>query len=295
MVSAAVVATTMFAGVALASPPNWDMTVTKLPATVSPGAAAGYQIHIVNNGPSNISQLYLTADIGNTAVYLTTSQGTCNPSGALFCSFGAVNDDATVDVTVAFTTPPSGTTFNVKFQLNTGGFTFSDTKDRSHGDLLTKAVSTALNNGKNFAGFFTTAANQGIGDNDQLSGNNKQSTRLTGLLGAVPATVSDGSLLADACTTDLPAGIDCSLADGETSVVSVANGATDPDGFFVIIHYKNGSTPTAFVHTLGGGLQEKINPCADPANPTAPCFTWDPATTTAAIFTNHNGNYTKLH
>ena len=49
----------MFAGVASASPPNWTMTVTKLPGTVSPGATAGYQVVITNNGPSNISQLYL--------------------------------------------------------------------------------------------------------------------------------------------------------------------------------------------------------------------------------------------
>ena len=65
--SAAVVATMMFAGVASAAPPNWTMTVTKLPDTVSPGAPAGYQVVITNNGPSNISQLYLVSKVGDSA------------------------------------------------------------------------------------------------------------------------------------------------------------------------------------------------------------------------------------
>jgi hypothetical protein len=285
----------MFAGVASAAPPNWGMTVTKLPPSVSPGAPAGYQIDIVNNGPSNISALYLTADIGLTPVYLVTNQGSCNTTGSLFCSFGAVNDDGTVQVIVAFDTPTSGSTFPVSFQLNTTGFTFTDVKNRSHGDLKTVAVSTALNNGKNFAGFFSTAAGQGIGDNDVLNGNNKQSTRLEGLLGAVPATVSDGSITSDACIPNIDPQVNCSLISGETSVVNVANGADDPDGFFIIIHYKNASTPTAFIHTYGGGLQEKIGPCLNdpPALAEYPCYTWNDTTDTATIYAIHNGSYTK--
>jgi len=91
----------------------------------------------------------------------------------------------------------------------------------------------------------------------------------------------------------IPAPVDCTTLDGETSVVNVNHGADVPGGFFVIIHNKNGATPTAFVHTYGSGLQEKINVCA--ATPVAPCFTWDAATTTATIYTIHNGSYTKLH
>jgi hypothetical protein len=283
----------MFAGVATASPPNWVMTVDKLPATVSPGAPAGYQVTITNNGPSNISALFLVDNIGGTPVYLTTTQGACNSSGPLFCSFGALNDGQSVTVIVAFDTPTSGSSFAVTFQANTNGSTFSDVKGRSHGDLLTQAVSTALNNGKNFAGFFSTLTTNGIGNSDQLSGNNKQSTRLAGLPPGLAGTVQDGSVTSDACTTDLGAGIDCSLLDGETSVVTVGSGGDVPGGFFVIIHNKNGSTPTAFVHTYGAGLQEKINACGP--TPVAPCFTWDASTTTATIYTLHNGSYTKLH
>jgi Domain of unknown function DUF11 len=293
VVSVTVVASVMFAGVATAAPPNWVMTVTKLPPAVSPGAPAGYQIDITNNGPSNISALYLVDNIGATPVYLSTTQGTCNATGSLFCSFGALNDDQSVTVVVAFDTPTSGTSFAVTFQANTSGSTFSDVKNRSHGDLLTQAVSTALSNNKNYAGFFSTITDTGIGNSDQLSGNNKQSTRLAGLPPGLAGTVQDGSVTPDACTTDLDAGIDCSLIDGETSVVTVGTGGNVDDGFFIIIHYKNGSTPTAFVHTYGAGLQEKINECGP--TPAAPCFTWDAATTTATIYTLHNGSYTKLH
>jgi hypothetical protein len=293
--SAAVIATMMFAGVASAAPPNWTMTVTKLPGTASPGATAGYQVVITNNGPSNVSQLYLVNDVAATPVYLTTTQGTC-PAGPLSCSFGALNAGSSVTVVVGYTTPGSGSSFNVTFEGNTTGSTFTDVKGRSHGDLLLSdpvVTTTVLNGNKNFAGFFSTNANHGIGNSDQLNGNNKQSTRLDGLPAGLPGTVSDGSVTADACTTDLPNGIDCSLIDGETSVVNVANGAPVDGGFFVIIHNKNGATPTAFVHTYGSGSQEKINACG--ATITAPCFTWDAATTTATIYTLHNGSYTKLH
>jgi hypothetical protein len=281
----------MFAGVASAAPPNWGMTVTKLPPAVSPGAPAGYQIDIVNNGPSNISALYLTADIGLTPVYLYTSQGSCNTTGSLFCSFGAVNDDGTVRVTVAFDTPTSGSTFPVTFQLNTTGVTFTDVKNRSHGDLKTVAVSTALNNSKNYAGFFSTQGDSGIGNNDVLTGNNKQSTRLEGLAPGFLGTVEDGPTTTGSCTTDLAHGIDCSQIEGEWSVVNVGDGGTAQGNFFLVIHYKMPGTPSAFLHSFAGG-QERIDLCS--AQPVAPCFTWDSSTSTAFILLPQNGNTVRL-
>ena len=38
-------------------------------------------------------------------------------------------------VIVGYTTPSTGSTFPVTFQGNTTGSTFTDVKDRSHGDL----------------------------------------------------------------------------------------------------------------------------------------------------------------
>jgi hypothetical protein len=285
----------MFAGVASAAPPNWTMTVTTLPDAVSPGAPAGYQVVITNSGPSNISQLYLVNDVAATPAYLTTTQGTC-PAGPLSCSFGALNAGSSVTVVVGYTTPGSGSSFNVTFEGNTTGSTFTDVKGRSHGDLLLSnpvITSTALNGNKNFAGFFSTGGTNGIGNSDQLNGNNKQSTRLDSLAAGFDGSVSDGSVTSDACIGNLTPGVDCTRLDGETSVVNVNHGADVPGGFFVIIHYKNGLDPVAFVHTYGSGSQEKINACG--ATITAPCFTWNAGTTTATIYTLHNGSYTKLH
>jgi hypothetical protein len=305
MVSAAVVATTMFAGVASAAPPNWVMTVTTVPGEVTPGAPAGYDVTITNNGPSNISQLYLVARVNGktnvpTAFVGTPSQGTCSPGGqVLLCTFGALNAGQSVTVRVGYGTPSSGSSSQVEFEGSTSGTSFTD-PGRSHGDLLLPnpaITSTILNSNKNFGGFFSTDGTNSGGNSDQLNGNNKQSTRITGLIAGFDGTVSDGSVTPDACLPNTTPGVDCTLIDGETSVVNVNGGVNVPGGFFVIIHYKNGTTPTGFVHTFSGpgGPQEKINACADPAHPTAPCFTWDPVTTTAAIFTLHNGSYTKLH
>jgi hypothetical protein len=302
VVSAAVVATMMFAGVATASPPNWVMTVTKLPGTGSPGAPVGYQVVITNNGPSNISQLFLVDKVGDSldvpTAYVNPTQGSCNPTGPLFCAFGALNAGASVTTLVGYNTAGSASSFSVTFEGNTSGATFTDVKGRSHGDLLLSdpvVTTTALSNNKNFGGFFSTNTTHGVGNSDVLNGNNRQSTRLGGVAPGLAGTVEDGSLLPDACTTDLANGIDCSLVDGETSVITVGSGGVIPGGFFVVIHYKNGSTPTAFVHTYGSGQQEKINACADPNNPVPQCFTWDPATTTATLYLTHNGTVTKLH
>jgi hypothetical protein len=288
----------MFAGVASAAPPNWRMTVTTLPPTVSPGAPAGYQVTITNLGSGNIAALYLVAEVNGSVdvptVYLTTTQGTCDPVGQpLDCSFGALNAGDSVTVVVAYTTPTSGSSFSVEFQGNTTGNTFADgIKGRSHGDTLLPdpvVTTTALNNGKNFAGFFSTDGVDGIGNSDSFIGNNKQSTRISGLPPGLAGTVQDGSITPDACIPS--ADVDCSLLDGETSVVTVGTGENITGGFFVIIHYKNESTPTAFIHTYGIGGQETIYACADPV--VAPCFTWDDLTDTATIYTLHNGNYTK--
>jgi hypothetical protein len=294
--SAVVVATTMFAGVASASPPNWSMTVTKLPNAVSPGAPAGYQIDITNNGPSNIPTLFLVDQLsvpnaGETPVYLESSRaGACGPTnppiGPLNCEWAPLNAGESVQVIVAYDTLTTGTSFTVSFQLNTNGFTFSDSKNRSHGDLLTVAATTALSNNKNFGGFFSTITDTGVGNSDQLSGNNKQSTRIDDLPAGLAGTVQDGSITSDACIPGL--GIDCTKLVGETSVVTVGNGGDV--NFTITIHFKN-VTPTAFVHTFGNPLQqESVNACG--ATPVRPCFTWDATTSTATILAAHNGSWT---
>jgi hypothetical protein len=293
----------MFAGVASAAPPNWTMNVTKLPPTVSPGSPAGYQVTITNNGPSNIAALYLVAEVNGSVnvptVYVSTSQGTCAPVGQpLDCAFGALSPVNSVRVIVAYTTPTSGSSFPVEFQGNATGDTFKDgIKGRSHGDTLLPdpvVTSTALNNGKNFAGSFSIEDGTSIANNGSLTGNNKQSAALENIPAGVPASVEDGPGTTGECTNDAEEGIDCSQFDGEWAVVNVAGGANINGGFLVIMKYRNNtSDPTAFFHSFGPGDDQQIliPECAE--TQVAPCYTWDGASDTATIITNHNGSFIK--
>ena len=301
-VTASIVAVTvMSAGMATAAPPKWVMPVVNLPAAVTPGGDAGYRITITNNGPSNISQLYLVTDSSATPVYLTSSRpGTCNELGALTgplsCSFGALNDDASVVVTVAYSTVgTSGNAFAIKFQANTTGNTFSDTKDRSHGDQLTTSASTSLNANKNFAGTFSPDDDGAIANDANLTGNNKQATGVSGIPAGYEATVEDGPGTTGTCTSSGP--VPCNALFGEWSVVTVGEGATFGDYFIVTIKFKTG-TPTGFLHSYVDPavpsltIQEAIGPCTGgvPAA-SIPCFTWNDATDTASIYTYHNGSF----
>ena len=82
VISTVAVATVMTTGIVAAAPPNWVMTVTPLPASVTPGAAAGFEVTITNNGPSNVAALYLNDNIGATPVYLSSTDrpGACGPT-----------------------------------------------------------------------------------------------------------------------------------------------------------------------------------------------------------------------
>ncbi len=211
------------AGGASASPPRWSMSVTDLPAVVHNGSNAGYQVTVSNAGPSNISTLFLVTKITDSPSYVSSpSQGTCSAPGAgpLVCSFGALGAGASVTVTVAYTTPATGTSFDPVFQANSNGATFSDSKGTSHGDTLQdpNETPTSLTSSKDFAGGFAIDTSP-VGDDSSLTKNNVQSTNLTPPVSGVIATVQDG--LADnafTCTgcTGVPL--------GEWSRLNVNNG-----------------------------------------------------------------------
>jgi hypothetical protein len=223
-------------GVALASPPNWVMTVEKLPEVVSNSSPAGYRVTIVNNGPSNISSLFLVDNNDATPVYLTSSRpGTCNEtpplSGPLRCSFGALNNGQSVTVVVAYATPSSGGSFAITFQGNTTGDSFKDFKNRSHGDLLLAdpAITvTGLTTSKNFAGRF--GLDGSIVSNDQNVGNkNVQATSVQPPGAGLGTSVQDGT---GAPQYDCTACGALSLI-GEWSTISVNNGDVFPSLFRV--------------------------------------------------------------
>ena len=290
------------AGGVQAAPPNWVMHVEALPGTVQGGAAAGYQVTITNNGPSNISALYLTTKVGDnngvSPVYVddgVATGGPCTDPGVpLHCSFGALNDDQSVTVTVAYTATGSSS-FDPGFQGNTTGKTYTDPK-RSHGDTLedTTFTGTALRSDKNFNGRFNLTDGTSISTDPQLTGNNKQSTKLPSLPANAAATVEDGPNANPLTACITTSTIDCSKLVGEWSNVHLGSG-TFSAPITIQISFKT-VTPTAFVHVKDDGTQEPVGQCSGNVAPTSnsqlPCFTW--SGDTATIYTLNNGSWRGL-
>lgn len=182
-------------GTSLAATPGWAFSnQAYIPDTVQPGSDAGYSFTIVNNGKSNISQLFLVSDSTQPITYLDTQRGTsmCVTTPTLKCDFGALVAGAHIDVVVAYTTPSSGKTFAPTFGLNGTGNT-PDPGGNSHGDTKTFQFVTTLDSSINFNGGFQLTGHE-IGTYDVLSNSNKQSTKILPPASAIdlPVTVEDG-------------------------------------------------------------------------------------------------------
>lgn len=217
---------------AVAAPPNWAITVDNLAPVVKAGNDAGFSVTIRNNGPSNISALYLTSNQTVAPKYVSPNPW-CGTTGALFCSFGALNAGASVTIDViAYTVPAGASRFDVVFQANTNGRTFSDKGGNSRGDSLNGLPTPALtiNNNGNFGGGFVVDATT-VSNSTSLSNRNIQSTQVVAPATLIPATVEDG------ITTDLCADGLCDAGEqfGEWSRVSVADGAQYDAPFKVTI------------------------------------------------------------
>lgn len=285
------------AGGVQAAPPKWVMDVVALPVSVAPGATAGYSVTITNNGPSNISSLFLVTKTTAPAIYVDDSQGrdACTDAGVkLSCAFGALNPLESVTIIAAYTSTGSGA-FDPVFEGNTSGQAFTDPK-RSHGDVLTDGdfAGTALNGDRNFGGSFNITVGGVVSNNASLTGQNKQSTKVSNLPAAAGATVLDGPTANGSCTTT--AEIDCSKLFGEWSEVTVGTGGPFETAIVIEISFKQG-TPTAFVHDSELTGQQLVSQCAGNVAPTAttqlPCFTWD-GHNTASIYTLYNGSWRGL-
>lgn len=283
-----------------ASPPSWVMDVIALPGSVAPGATAGYSVTITNNGPSNISSLYLVTKSTAPTLYVDDSDGRdgCTGEGvALSCNFGALNALEHVTVIVAYTSTGTGS-FDPVFEGNTTGQAFKDPK-RSHGDVLIDLdfAGTTLNADKNFGGLFNIDFNGTVSNNASLTGQNKQSTKVSGLPAHTGATVLDGPNVSATCTNDASQSIDCSTLFGEWSDVNVGSGGPFAPAIIIQITYKSG-TPTAFLHVTGTA-EQRIGQCSGNVAPTAdaqlPCFTWDASANTASIYTAFNGLIKGMH
>jgi hypothetical protein len=264
------------AGSASASPPRWAMKVVDLPSLVANGSGAGFQVTITNNGPSNISTLYLVTRTQDSPALVTTSQGTCSApgSGPLVCNFGALRAGWSLTVLAAYTTPATGSSYDPGFEANSNGVSYSDPK-RSHGDVLVDpdATPTVLTRSGDFAGGFALTRND-VKTADNVGKNNVQSTTVTPPAVGVITTAQDG----------LPAGAftctGCSKTlFGQWSRVTVGQGQTFGDLFPVslLVYGKElpkGATKDSIdlVHVLDDGTTEILSTRCG-ATPTLNCVT----------------------
>jgi len=263
-------------GSASASPPRWAMKVVDLPSLVANGSGAGYQVTITNNGPSNISTLFLVTKIQDSPSFLTTSQGSCSApgSGPLLCNFGALRAGESLTVVAGYATPATGSSFDPVFEANTNGVSFTDPK-RSHGDVLVDpdATPTALTKSTDFAGGFALNRND-VKTGDNVGKNNVQATTVTPPAVGVITTAQDGlSANAFTCT-----GCTKTLF-GEWSRVTVGQGQTFGDLFPVslLVYGKElpkGATKDTIdlVHVLDNGSTEILSTRCG-TTPTLNCVT----------------------
>lgn len=273
-------AVSAFAPAVSAAPPNWAMHIDNYAPVVKPGNNAGFLVTITNNGPSNISTLFLDDSRSEIPLIAEPSQGSCDLSGGLLCSFGALNAGASVTVLVAYRTPTSGSAFDVTFQANTNGATFADNNKKngkggtSRGDSLNGDVSVALNGNANFGGGYVLGSTS-VANSENLTTSNRQSTRLDGLSSRIYATVLDGSEQ-DLCGTA------CARVQlGEASEVKVDGGNPQTNAFRITITIRGASLsnpkPSAssivVVHQRDNGTVEIIGDvaserCDSATNPT---------------------------
>lgn len=277
MLAALAMAVSVVGGPVSAATPNWTMDdVVLLPASVTPGQAAGYEVTIRNGGPSNVSQLFLIAYLGDTQtaapnpVYSATTGGTCpNTGGTLYCKLGQLKSGKSVTVTAAFTTPTDAATFSIRFEINTTGATTSD-GGSSHGDTIQKTGTTSLTNDPDFAGSFVLSTTP-VANAQGLSSANPQSTKVNPPTPNIPVTVADGAGVTP---------VNCTIACfSQTSEIHVGRGAIF-NGLFKVeigIHKDLSQTVNGIYHEFDQGhtpTAETITAkCPKNGNPNAPCFT----------------------
>jgi hypothetical protein len=256
---------------ALAKTPNWSGSVTPTPPTVPAGGVAGYEVSITNNGPSNISKLYLATQPGApNPVYVSDPR--CKSTGPLQCSFGALRKKRSLTVTVAFPTPAeSSSDFEVTFVWTTSGLGKGG-GDNSHGDALVLTGTTAVSDDlQDFAGGFLVPGGPTLVANDQDIGTaNPQAASLFAPRTGIGATVGDGS--PGIC----PPGFECF---GEATNLVVGNGSTQYGMFRVVMTIDSsiipsGVTPASFgvLHVLDNGTVDEITDLCPPSGtPSSPC------------------------
>ncbi len=214
---------------ASAATPGWEnSTAVPILAEVGPGKDAGFHITIVNDGPGNISTLYMTADLADAPTY--TSDPRCDITAKLWCSFGALNVGEQIELDIAYLVGSTGD-FSVTFLLKANGETTSDKGKNSRGDDFELPASVTVTTG---GGDFDAGFNVGsdtYSTNQSVGRKNLQATTLEGAPELVPVTIEDG-VTTYACED----GVDqCSRLIGEWSVLDVGDGSDGPFMVTVLI------------------------------------------------------------
>ena len=290
---------------------------------VSAGNKVGFFEWLRNDGPSNISQLFVNEitsasvagsqwSIRDNSLGTTIRAGSCPVATPLVCSFGALNNGQTVYLVVAFTVPSNiadGHPFGVQFDWNTTGV--PPGKNNSHGDALIKGDSVIVTNNGDAAGNFNLGDTAGLTvfDNQKLNGQNRQATLANVVDVQVGVAVGDGpsATLPFPCQNDVPTGFLCSSLTSQVSLVEVGNGKTFANtngagtpGIKVIVSFAQtpnqlgGSNPFvyhAWVDSAGGQHVELITATCHYAggfpDNQGPCL--DVGNKIVTVWLTHNG------
>jgi hypothetical protein len=268
---------------ASASTPNWHMTAVPDPGIVANGADVAYLVHIWNEGPSNISTLYLSTVTNDVPVYLVNDPNypACQSgtTAKLNCALGSLapsDDQGGIWLTVGYQTG-GASPYNPQFLVNSNGFTKTDKKNTSHGDTLgldpNLTIGTGLRSDGDFGGGFVLNQNS-VGNNGTLGKNNPQSTAVTPPVAFIPVTVEDA--LADAAFPDFSCASLCGSRSpfGQWSRVNVNHDQDFGTTFFpVTLMFYGKSLPSTIsksniqlIHTNDtGGAATVLPQCAQGA------------------------------
>ena len=245
-------------GTTSAATPGWKASnaVATL-SNVGPGKDAGFTVTLKNDGPGNISTLYLKAD--QAASYVSDPTHCTQLSPTLYCFFGAQNVDQTITFQVAFAVPSSTGTFTVNFSESANGFSTSDKGGNSRGDINSFPGTVSVTTG---GGNFDGGVNVGgdtYSDDQNVGRNNVQATKLESAPNLAAVTIQDG-VTSFTCQTGVS---QCSRLIGEWSVLHVGDGSVGPIKVTILVYGNavsgNPDPSTLFlVHTKDNGTTNVI-------------------------------------
>jgi len=252
------------------------LTTGALQPMAAPGFNAAFEIWARNDGPSNISKLYLTGITTGTFKEVTlVSTGTTGSCAAgpgtndveLQCSWTTgVAPGATIQIRAVFTTPLSGATMPVDFERSTTGYVPNTPgkKNNSHGDAYKQPDSVTLNGDINTfnGGYLASTDSIIVATSAALNRNNPQSTKITAPETSIPVSAGENSDISD-CTDNFTG------CFGQASILNVNNGKVYAGGFKVEIVYNMNKPNAKMVHFFDNGGFEELSTCL--ATPVAPC------------------------